>query len=129
MAERIVVTEPFKTNAEAMGFFEAFARQMQALGYSVEPAASSGGISTQAIGVNVDQPGTRENLGNAQIKTYGGRMVVEAAGNFFALRNLTAVLLGLGLHPSDALELAASAMFDETESGGCVLMAIVPNVE
>lgn len=129
MLERIVVTKPFKTNTEAMGFFDALKAQMHKLGYIIEPAPSSGGIGRDIIGMNVDQPCTGENFGNVRIKIGSGQMIIEAAGNMFAWRNLTAVALGLGLPPYVALELAASAMDDETESGGRVLMAIVPNVE
>lgn len=128
MAERIIVTKPFETIADATNFFEVFTRQMQALGYSIESAQSSGGIGTDAIGINVDQPGTGENLGNVRL-VIGKQMILEAAGNIFAYRNIVAVALGLGLHPSDALELAASAKFNETKCGGPVLAVVVPNLD
>lgn len=129
MLERLVVLKPFDDIATATGFFETFARQMQSLGYSVEPAQSSGGIGTQIIGINVDYPSPGENFGNVQLVIGDGQMTLIAAGNIFAMRSIIAVAQGLGLSLSDAFNLAASAIYDETENGRPLLIAIVPNAE
>lgn len=129
MAERIVVTEPFKTTAEAAQFIAALIAQMTEIGFSAIPAPSSGGVGREVIGLNVDDTTTRENLGNVQLLTDGGEMIIAAAGNIFAQRNIEAVARGLGLPHHDAMSLAYSAIPEETESGRPVLIAIVPNVE
>ncbi|GEM_PF-6064243 len=129
MPERIVVTEPFETEEEAADFFAVLKAQMDALGYDIEPAPSSGGIDTGAIWFNVDDPRVGENFGNARLVISSGHMAIEVAGNIFAERNIAAVAQGLGLSHSVAFELAASAMLGETETGRPVLTAIVTNVE
>lgn len=129
MAERIVVTEPFKTNAEAAHFVATFIAQMKEIGFSTELAPSSGGIGTTKIGLNVEDPSTGENLGNVQLLIDEGEMIIAADGNIFARRNIEAVARSLGLSDHDAMSLAYSAIPEETESGRPVLIAIVPNVE
>lgn len=128
MAERLVVTQPFTNKAEAARFVTALMAQMNSVGFSAEPAPSSGGIGTDTIGLNIDDPVQDINTGNVQIIIYNNCMSIVAPGNNpFAKRSIEAVARGLGLSPEEATNLVSATEIHELDSGGATMIAIIPD--